>query len=49
MKTQFARISGPTWIICTTAMMFLNGKKHGFNPVTVQPGWTTSHHNPTEQ
>src|SRR5437667_5842339 len=24
-------------------------KRHGLSPVTVQPNWTTNHHNPTEQ
>jgi hypothetical protein len=24
-------------------------KRLGLNPVTVQPDWTTNHHNPTEQ
>jgi hypothetical protein len=30
-------------------LAYPNGKKHGFNPATVQPDWTINHHNPTEQ
>jgi hypothetical protein len=37
------------FIISKSPSAFPMTKRHGLNPVTVQPDWTANHHNPTEQ